>query len=61
MTKSIYGKVQGAKDKPKTFFKGAVALLSCEKHHALGNQDALKKILDDRQVLKKYNENIRFN
>ena len=48
LTKSVYGRTKGAKDLPKTFFKGAVALLASEKHHALGNQDVLKKILDDR-------------
>ena len=53
--------VQGARDQPKTFYKGAVALLACEKHHTLGNHDVLKKILDDRQVLKKYNETIQYN
>ena len=61
LTKSIYGRVQGARDQPKTFYKGAVSLLASEKHHTLGNHDVLKKILDDRQVLKKYNETIQHN
>ena len=61
LTKSIYGRVQGARDQPKTFYKGAVALLASEKHHTLGNHDVLKKILDDRQVLKKYNETVQHN
>ena len=59
LTKSIYGRTPATKDLPKTFFRGAVALLASEKHHALGNQDILRKILDDRIVVAKYNDTVQ--
>lgn len=37
LTKTIYGRGRAARDQPKTFFKGATALLASEKHHVMGN------------------------